>query len=196
MKQQTKSNKYIYTYIHIIIYIYIYHHDDTNGIEYTLWHFETCLHWKMLELVYADSIQLWIWQAAQNSHDELWNRNWLETDGDPCPTDVYVEMDEVDFDDVWWFYSSHHHGSWKWVPPRRSVSFTIGSFSISMIMGGRVSCELGLFCHLFFLMALILECHRLHYINILRIIRMMIYVVVHVYTAEMHPHIDEIFCTS
>ena len=30
-------------------------------------------------------------------------------------------------------------GSWKWVPPRL-VSFTIGSFSTSMIiMGGRVS---------------------------------------------------------
>ena len=31
------------------------------------------------------------------------------------------------------YSSSHNHGSWKWVPPRRSVSFTIGSFSTSMI---------------------------------------------------------------
>ena len=36
------------------------------------------------------------------------------------------------------FYSSsHNHGSWKWVTPRL-VSFAIGSFSTSMIMGVRV----------------------------------------------------------
>ena len=38
---------------------------------------------------------------------------------------------------TWFYSSSHNHRSWKWVPPRL-VSFTIGSFSTSMIMGGRV----------------------------------------------------------
>ena len=35
------------------------------------------------------------------------------------------------------YSSSHNHGSGEWVPARL-VSSTIGSFSISMIMGGRV----------------------------------------------------------
>ena len=32
----------------------------------------------------------------------------------------------------WQYSSSHSHGSWKWLPPRRSVSFTIGSFSTEL----------------------------------------------------------------
>ena len=60
----------------------IYHNDDTSCIEYTLWLF------MLISYSYGCV------EAAQNSHDELWNPSWLETDGDPCP-DAFVEMDQV-----------------------------------------------------------------------------------------------------
>ncbi len=45
-----------------------------------------------------------------------------------------------------------------------------------------------LFCHAFFLMALILECHRLHYINILRIIRLYVNMSSYTYTEQKCIH--------
>ncbi len=46
------------------------------------------------------------------------------------------KKDSSKFQEMRTYFSSHNHGSWKWVLPR-FVSFTTGSFSTSTIKGGK-----------------------------------------------------------